>query len=302
MGYQRELRQEITRRIAYMMKEAHPPWSSGHILSDASSGFPTNVHTKYTYTGINPLLLNTAAWERGYESKWWGTYGQWRKMRCPVKPRPTSIPEGQWGVKIVQWKSVQKTVGTKIECFRQMTGSTVFNAQQVTGPSVMDYRVTLKEEVSRLDADYGAVDGFIDTTKATIEHGHETPIYNRLPDDYIGMPDREKFLGNDPQYYAALFHEVFHWTEWRTGWTGTAALGELIAEIGTGLIETELGLPHCEDMTNHNKYLDEWLLEMESNPKYIFDAATQASRSLDFLLSFVQPRQVEAEPKGAYLE
>jgi antirestriction protein ArdC len=69
----------------------------------------------------------------------------------------------------------------------------------------------------------------------------------------------------------------------------------LIAEIGTGLMETQLGFPHSHDQTNYNKYLDEWLAEMKKNPKYIFDAATQASRSLDYLLSFTKGEAVDEE-------
>lgn len=302
MGYQRELRREISQRIGSAMQEGMPPWTKVVCLSDEAAGYPTNAYTKKLFTGINPLLLNLAASERGYTSKWWGTYTQWRKLRLSVRPRPSSVPEGEWGTKIIHWEPVQKAVGNKIERYRQMKTLTVFNAQQVYGDGVMEYRVKLNESKNMIDVDYSGVECLVESSNANIEYGHDKPIYKRLPDDLIGMPDREKFLGNDPDYYSALIHEFCHWTEWRTGWLGTPAMGELIADIVTGLMEIELGYPHSLDQTNYNKYLDGWLAEMEKNPKYIFDAATQASRSLDFLLSFVHPRKTEVEPEGAYLE
>lgn len=276
------------------MMEDNPPWMIPTCLSDPSAGFPTNAHTQKVFTGINPLLLNLAASERGYSSKWWGTYSQWRKLRLSVRPRPSEVPEGEWGLKIIQWAPTHKTVAKsdsiKIERFSHMKTVTVFNAQQVTGESLMDWRVQLKESVDWRNVDYSGIDRLIENSKAEIEHGYDKPVYKRLPSDLIGMPDREKFLGNDPDYYSALIHEFCHWLEWRTGWRGSLALGELIAEIGTGLLEIQLGYPHSEDRTNYNKYLDEWLAEMEKNPKYIFEAATQASKAVDYLMSFIDPR------------
>lgn len=275
------------------MQEGNPPWMRQTCLSDPAAGFPTNAYTKYAFTGINPLLLTMSAEKRGYTSKWWATYNQWRKLKLSVRPRPASVPEGEWGTKIIQWEPEHRTVdkgdSIKIERYQRLKTITVFNAQQVTGEGFKDYRVLLKEEIDWRAVDYSPMDRLVEASRANIEFGYEQPIYKRLPDDLIGMPDREKFLGNDPDYYSALIHEFFHWVEWRLAWRGTLAMGELIAEIGTGMLETELGFPHSHDQTNYNKYLDEWLSEMKKNPKYIFDAAAQASRSLDFLLSFIHP-------------
>lgn len=70
-------------------------------------------------------------------------------------------------------------------------------------------------------------------------------------------------------------------------------MGELIAEIGGCYLTTEFGLPTSNDLTQHCAYLQTWLKGME-DPAFIFKAATQANRAVDFILAF--SRKPEQEP------
>lgn len=97
------------------------------------------------------------------------------------------------------------------------------------------------------------------------------------------MPDPEQFESKC-QLCGSQLHELVHWSEWRTGWKGTLEQGELIAEIATGWLENELGIPHCTDMSNHNKYLQCWIEEMSVDSKYLVNAVTQANKVVDFIL------------------
>jgi antirestriction protein ArdC len=49
--------------------------------------------------------------------------------------------------------------------------------------------------------------------------------------------------------------------------TGRYAMGELIAEIGSCFLATELGIPIAENLSNHASYLQNWLKGMKSNHK-----------------------------------
>lgn len=90
-------------------------------------------------------------------------------------------------------------------------------------------------------------------------------------------------------YYATLLHEVAgHWTEHRLGWTGSYAAGELRAEMSACFAMTELGVPHSSDLKNSAAYLDHWLKAMKADHRFIFRASTDASRAVDFFLSFSQ--------------
>jgi antirestriction protein ArdC len=252
----------------------HRPPIAPEVATHANSGFPTNAYTNRLYGGINPLLLNLAARKREFKSKYWATYKQWQAIGCKVKNRPDNVPEGEWGTKIVR---VEGTAATTIS---------VFNADQVFGRFHLKpaeaYQV-LAEGMIR-DWKYDAVDEFIQKTGAEIKVGnYKQPRYERVPKDYICMPWRKKFL-NDASWYGSNLHELVHWSEWRTGWKGSEAQGELIADMGQGFLEAILGVPHCTDLTNHNKWVGEWLREIGSDPSYIYEAATQAEKSVDFLL------------------
>ncbi len=79
-------------------------------------------------------------------------------------------------------------------------------------------------------------------------------------------------------------------------------MGELIAEIASCYLATELGVPNGEPLDNHAAYLKGWLKEMKSDPNYIFRASRQASKVCDFLLSFVRPNETEEAAKPELIE
>ena len=69
-------------------------------------------------------------------------------------------------------------------------------------------------------------------------------------------------------------------------------MGELIAEMASCFVSSELGIPAI-DLGNHAAYLANWLAAMKADPSFIFRASTQASKTADYLMSFVKPSKVE---------
>jgi antirestriction protein ArdC len=78
------------------------------------------------------------------------------------------------------------------------------------------------------------------------------------------------------------------------------AAGELIAEMASCFLATELGVPNTEPLENHAAYVKSWLTAMKEDSNFIFKASRQASKVCDFLLSFV--KQTETEPKPELVE
>jgi antirestriction protein ArdC len=73
-------------------------------------------------------------------------------------------------------------------------------------------------------------------------------------------------------------------------------MGELIAEIASCYLAGELGVPNGEQLENHAAYVKSWLAAMTSDPNYVFQAAKQASKVTDYLLSYVrQPETTKPE-------
>ena len=79
-------------------------------------------------------------------------------------------------------------------------------------------------------------------------------------------------------------------------------MGELVAEMASSFLATELGVPQAESLENHAAYLKSWLKEMKDDASFIFKASTQASKVADFLRSFTAQSSTvspDPEPVGA---
>jgi antirestriction protein ArdC len=143
------------------------------------------------------------------------------------------------------------------------------------------------EPLTEAQVDYAELDSVIASTGAKMTHHWrcKKPRCDRPPLDRILLPPKSRFI-DDRQYHAVRIHECLHFLEhpWRASWSGAADQGELIAECGTGFLESFLRLPHDTDNTNIAKWLPKWAEGIAANPAYLFDAVAQAERSVNHLL------------------
>jgi len=290
---QSELREEVTEKIVAAMEKGLPPWREP-FRRDPNSGFPMNVISQKKYTGVNPLLLMATSMEKGYKSKWWGTYRQWHGMGGQVK-------KGEHGSRIFFYRPIKKEEeeDPRKRYFFVLRSFTIFNVEQVEGDHLSLFRATAPSQLEDrflAGLSYDHVDEMLLATGAKVEIGDE-PKYQYPPADKIIMPKKSLFV-DLRSYYATQFHEYVHWTETRCGWPpkhaglqgcDLEAMTELVAEIGACYLETEMEIPHCEDMSNHHKYIQTWLRVLKGNPRHIFVASHQATKAVDYLLSFSRP-------------
>jgi len=296
-----DIRESITNRIIAGLEKGLLPWRRPW-SSDPNSGLPSNVASKNVYRGINPLLLELTAMDRGYSSRWWGTYRQWESLGGQVKRRPTNVPAGEWGTQIVLYKPVNRTVtdedgDERKESFRFLKFFTVFNLDQVEGDFAA-LRPSVPTEPVK--PDFQVAQDMIEATGAEIHFGGDKAYYrrpspvdswpNHHDGDFISVPHRSQFE-SAKEYVCTLFHELMHWSEIRLGWTGSYAMGELIAEIGASYVAAELNVPGSDDLENSTRYLSSWLKELRDDPSAILRAAAQASKASDYLLAFSRKPQ-----------
>ena len=301
MPTQSEIQKQITDRILEGLKAGCIPWRKTW-RPDQNSGSPANAVSGRPYSGINPILLDLVAMSRGYTSRYWATFAQFKSIGAQVKQRPAACKPGQWGTTIVFYKQIKKT---KIEngvettdTFPIMRTFTVFNVEQVNGA---DYLKTSTEPTSEpFHPDYSAAKEAITATGADIRFGGDKAFYVRprgeFPHhndgDFIQLPHPGQF--NAPkEFISTSFHELVHWSEVRLGWKGSYALGELIAEIGACYLAAQLNIPCSDDLSNHTSYLSSWLQELENDPRAILKAASQASKATEFILGFSRKEQPE---------
>ncbi|WP_161967269.1 ArdC family protein [Fimbriiglobus ruber] len=278
-----DLRQRITDSIIEGIRTGCPawrrPWAGGDI------GRPANIVSRRAYSGVNVLALWGLAQERGFRSKFWGTYQQWQALGGQVRRRPDDIPQGHWGCRIIYCREVSRkrdsTDGERDEKYKLLRTYTVFNLDQVDGVSLEHVRY--KPDTYSTVPNYQPAEHAMRATGADIRFG-DRASYSR-PGDYIQMPPREVFR-EAQEFYATVFHELAHWAEKRVGWSGSYAMGELVAEIAGCYTCSELAVPQSDDMTNHSAYVASWLREIEADPSTLMRAASQASKVTDYILSF----------------
>jgi antirestriction protein ArdC len=289
---QTQIREEITNKIVEGLKAGVIPWRKPWRSIPDPVRTPTNFVTNRDYQGMNIPLLWLAQQQKGYPAGYWASFNQWKSVGCNVR-------KGEKATTIVLWKPVKsvktKEDGEKVEkSFPILKTWNVFNVAQVEGKAAEKYQ-TLPAITGTgfVDVERAEFDKAVAATGADIRFGYEHAAYHRPPGDFIVMPDEARFE-NFPAFAETLLHECCHWTEWRTGWTGSYAEGELRAEMGACFLANALGIPNSTDLTNHTAYIQSWLKALEDDPKFIFRAAASSSKAADFILGFSRPKD-EAE-------
>jgi len=289
MQTQSDIRNSITNTIIDALKNGGlPPWRKPWSNDPNAPGLHTSMSTGNPYRGINQLLLQVAAMKGGFKSKRWGTLNQ-------IKQYGASVSRGAKGTQIVLFKKIERErvdeTGDEVKdnCF-VLRSFHVWNSEQTTG--LEQFRVGFSKPQNNSHERYEAADAVIDATGADIRYGGNEAFYNP-PGDFIQLPHQHQFESAEAAYETA-FHELTHWSEHftRLNWNRADegyAMGELIAEMSACLMMAELGLPTTTNLTNHASYLKHWLDGM-SDPKFIIKAASQASKAVDYLLSFSRTR------------
>ena len=260
MKLKKDLRTEIASQILQWLDVDLSPWRT-------EIGNPVNVSGYKRFKGINALILNCFACERNFTSVYWGAMPIWSNKNISIKKRPDDVQKGNYTAKIFA-NDPEKTCS-------------VFNSEHCYGLNLKFYNGPLK-----FKEDYSLIENILKATNVPIrEHSSSMAIID-FKDMSIYMPARDR-LFSDAQYYGILVHELSHWVESQTGWEGEEHQSELIAEMATSFLRGELSLPHDDDFVNHNLYVSKWKDHISEDPRYLFDAATQASKNVDYLLNLI---------------
>ena len=218
MATQNEIREQITNRIVQGLESGKlPPWRRPWSALE-NAGHPANVVSKKPYTGVNPLILELVARDRGFQSRWWGTFRQWSGLGFRVKARPADVRPGEWGVKVVFMKPIVKKVDQgqdddddteeRVSRFFMLRQYTVFNAQQIEGEGIEEYLARPRSTNGFVD--HQPAEMVIAATNARIRFGGDKAFFSPTG-DFIQLPLKESF-STQTDYYATAYHELSHWT------------------------------------------------------------------------------------------
>ncbi len=290
--------QLVTDTILAHLERGVVPWRCPW---NRSTGRPRNFHTGHEYQGANVLLLGLLH----FPSPWWMTFRQ-------AQERGGSVRKGEHGALVIKWGRHQKAVkngdGTeeKKTTF-YLKSYRVFNATQVDGiefPSA--------EGGPQLDASQRIARAEEITAQMprppTVQEGKTTQACYRRSTDTVQMPAFACFETPEA-FHLTLFHELIHATGHESrlarkgviehdGFGGkTYSQEELVAEMGSAFLGMEAGIVR-DQHEQAAAYLKAWLdvLREQEHQRWIVQAANQAGRAADFILSRTSSKLSDAPP------
>lgn len=282
--------QQITDKIIAQLEKVDAsdwtcPWhrASGHLSA------PTNGVTKASYRGINWLLLGLATEETNCST--FATYKQWQS-------KGRQVAKGSTGYPVTFFKKLEVPVEgaadgeADTKHIPMIRLSTVFAESQLvdyTPPADQPERPNMVEvsaAVTEAVANLGAV----------IKQDNLNAAFYRSADDFINMPPASAFKASKTStatenYYSTLLHELTHWTghgtrcdrPLRNAFGSKAyAKEELVAELGAAFLCQQFGIS-AELREDHAQYLKSWLECLRGDKKFIFNAASQAQKAVDYI-------------------
>lgn len=283
--------QAVTDQIIALLEQGTVPWHKP--WDDAA--LPMSLSTKRPYRGLNILLLQMAAMEKGYRSNWWGTYEQIAALGGQVR-------KGEKSTMITFWKPVvvedEETGKKKTIMFMRVFR--VFNADQADGLSLpaAEPRPAV-EAIAECDA---AVAVYL-ATGPKLVIGGDRACYSPALDE-VRMPEREQFHAAE-EYYGTLFHELTHSTGHESRLARKDLLSfhsfgdenysreELVAEMGSAFLSAHTGIA-VKTLGNSAAYLQGWIKVLRGDKRLVATAAAQAQKAVDLILG--NAREVVEEP------
>ena len=281
------LHDTVTNRIIKELEQGRLPWVQPWASSGTTPlGLPLNAATGRAYSGINILLLWSAAIEQGRSSQRWLTYLQALALGGNVR-------KGEKGTMVVYAdtfipKAEQKKASASGEEARRigfLKRFTVFHTSECDGLPAEPEADPLPGRADILPQ----AEAVIAATGAVIRVGGDMAFYSPAH-DIIQVPPQEAYY--DPvNWYRTRLHELTHWTghvsrlnrDFSGRWGGEAyAREELVAELGSAFLCAELGI---EPTVRHADYIGAWLDILKGDNRAVFQAASHASKAAAFIMA-----------------
>lgn len=277
----KDIKETITNQIIEMIKDAQATGSDFTMPFKTLGGKPKNALTGKAYRRMNALWLGLL----GYRTV--ATYNQWQELGYQVQKGSKSV-----GISVPMVGKDKKTGDSKMFGFR---GASVFPASSVLHAETgepwaepeLGERVDLTERLE-------AVDKYINNLGFDIRHSTEGGAYYQPANDFIHMPQRDQFIATATStatecYYSTLLHESAHCTGHKSRLDRLDlknkkgyAFEELVAELSAAFLCNHLDVSSTP-REDHAQYLNSWLQALSGDNDYIFKAASEAQKVVDWM-------------------
>ncbi|UAY97880.1 ArdC family protein [Dickeya dadantii] len=276
-----DIYQTVTDSIITALEAGVKPWTCPWQRVPGMSGLPSNFATGIAYSGMNIMLLWCSASEQGFGDSRWMTYKQAQAVGGQVR-------KGEHGTTAIFYTTLEKeNEDGEIDHIPMLKIFTVFNVEQIDGLPLTTDVVNPAETFEPLPQ---AENLFRHSGARIIEKG-QNAFFKPLTDE-IWLPKRHLF-SDAANFYATGLHELVHWSGAKTrlnremkGKFGSEgyAFEELIAELGSAFLMADLGIV---GEVQHESYIASWLKALKNDKRYIFKAASAASKAHRYLMDKV---------------
>ncbi|WJV52337.1 zincin-like metallopeptidase domain-containing protein [Prodigiosinella aquatilis] len=273
-----DIYQTVTDNIIAALEAGVKPWSCPWQRVPGMSGLPSNFATGIAYSGMNIMLLWCSASEQGFGDSRWMTYKQAQAVGGQVR-------KGEHGTTAIFYTTLEKeNEDGEIDQIPMLKTFTVFNVEQIDG---LPLRTETASPAGMFEPLPQAEKLFCRSGANIIEKGQNA--FFKPSTDEIWLPERYLF-SDAANFYATGLHELVHWSGAKNrlnremkGRFGSEdyAFEELIAELGSAFLMADLGIA---GEVQHESYIASWLKALKNDKRYIFKAASAASKAHRYLM------------------
>ena len=224
------------------------------------------------------MLLWCSASEQGFNDSRWMTYKQAKAVGGQVR-------EGEHGTTAIFYTMLERENDEgETDYIPMLKTFTVFNVEQIDGLPLSDEAVFPAETFEPLPQ----AEALFRNSSATIIEKGQNAFFAPSTDE-IHLPERRLF-SDAANFYATGLHELVHWSGAKSrlnremkGKFGSKdyAFEELIAELGSAFLMADLGIV---GEVQHESYIASWLKALKNDKRYIFKAASAASKAHRYLM------------------
>ncbi|MCO4312475.1 ArdC family protein [Pectobacterium versatile] len=276
-----DIYQTVTDSIITALEAGVKPWTCPWQRVPGMSGLPSNFATGIAYSGMNIMLLWCSASEQGFGDPRWMTYRQAQAVGGQVR-------KGEHGTTAIFYTTLEKeNEDGEIDQIPMLKTFTVFNVEQIDGLTLTTAVVSPAETFEPLPQ----AENLLHCSGARIIEKGQNAFFKPLTDE-VWLPERHLF-SDAANFYATGLHELVHWSGAKTrlnremkGKFGSEgyAFEELIAELGSAFLMADLGIV---GEVQHESYIASWLKALKNDKRYIFKAASTASKAHRYLMDKV---------------
>jgi antirestriction protein ArdC len=274
----RDIYEAITERFIEQLKRGTVPWQKPWFAVQ-------NIVSRKPYRGSTPCCLarpiNPRSGSRSSRPTTWVAMSRRREIHAGhllQDPR-----------KAGQSRKRNHGRGRQARSYSVRPVGECFQSEQTEGFQAPT--MTTTQSASRL----------LEKAAAIVENARLCPIHHAgfaawysPKDDVIRIPAPATFRSQE-DYYHSLYHEMIHASGHRSRLNreGVAVHArfdsepycreELIAELGAAFLSNEAGILSQVQFENSAAYLHSWIQKLESDPRLIVSAASQAQRASDYI-------------------